>query len=278
MTEAKVTVVCENSVRRHGLLGEHGLAVWIELPGGKVLFDTGQGLALTRNVRTLGVQLSEATALVLSHGHYDHTGGLGNALCAMRCGRVFAHSDVFRPKYGRNPDGTSRKLGLSRVNLQAAGGCAAPVITDVPTEVCPGLHVTGPIPRVTAFEDTGGAFFLDPECRQPDLLMDDQAAFFDTAAGTVVVLGCAHAGVINTLHYIRELTHGRPMHTVIGGMHLVNADQERLDRTIAELRRFSIQQLLPCHCTGVEATVRLWQEFPGRCQPCCAGTVLSFLL
>jgi len=128
---------------------------------------------------------------------------------------------------------------------------------------------------VAEFEDTGGAFFKDRSCAEPDDLVDDQVAFLETEAGTVVILGCAHAGVINTLRHIQSLTNGRPIHIVIGGMHLLNASSERMDNTVAELRRLDVQHLLPCHCTGLAAMARLWNEFPGRCTACPVGTVVA---
>jgi 7,8-dihydropterin-6-yl-methyl-4-(beta-D-ribofuranosyl)aminobenzene 5'-phosphate synthase len=143
------------------------------------------------------------------------------------------------------------------------------------TEIASGLFLTGPIPRITDFEDTGGPFFKDPSCTIPDDLMDDQSAFIEPPNGTVVILGCAHSGVINTLRHIQALTANRPIHTVIGGMHLIHANQNRMDQTVAELRRLNVQHLYPCHCTGFAATARLWNEFPGKCNPCPVGTVIE---
>jgi 7,8-dihydropterin-6-yl-methyl-4-(beta-D-ribofuranosyl)aminobenzene 5'-phosphate synthase len=150
------------------------------------------------------------------------------------------------------------------------------VSTQRPTAVGEGLVATGPVPRTTDFEDTGGPFYLDRECRTPDPLEDDQALFFAAAQGTVVLLGCAHSGVINTLRYVAELTGNRPIWAVIGGMHLGDASAERLDRTIEELRRLGVRLLGPGHCTGTPATVALWSAFPGRCLTCHASTRLEF--
>ena len=136
--------------------------------------------------------------------------------------------------------------------------------------------VTGPVPRVTDFEDTDDPFFLDPHCQHPDPLMDDQALFFDSPEGTVIVLGCAHAGVINTLQYVRQLTGNRPVHALIGGMHLLRASKERLSRTIEELRVCDVRVIAPAHCTGIPATVELWNAFPGRCVPCRVGDRFEF--
>jgi 7,8-dihydropterin-6-yl-methyl-4-(beta-D-ribofuranosyl)aminobenzene 5'-phosphate synthase len=144
--------------------------------------------------------------------------------------------------------------------------------TEAPTEVAAGLMVTGAIPRVTDFEDVGGSFFKDAACRQPDDLADDQAAFLETAAGTIVILGCAHAGIVNTLHYIRQLVPGRPIHTVIGGAHLAAADEARMNKTVEALREIGVQRLFPLHCTGVQAAARLRKAFPDRVRSCPVGT------
>jgi 7,8-dihydropterin-6-yl-methyl-4-(beta-D-ribofuranosyl)aminobenzene 5'-phosphate synthase len=275
MTEAKITVLVENTAGGRGLLGEHGLAFWIELGGKRILFDTGQGHVLLNNARRLGVRLNRIDAIALSHGHYDHTGGLGDVLRNSRATTVYLHPAALKAKYARNPDGSARDVGMPDLDEQTIRDMAEMVLVTEPTEIAPGLHLTGPVGRTTDFEDTGGAFFADRACTQPDELMDDQAAFVETSAGTVVILGCAHAGVINTLRHIQSLTDNRPIHTVIGGMHLLHAGRERMDRTIAELRRLDIKRLLPCHCTGMAAVVRLWQELPGRCGSCHAGTVLE---
>jgi 7,8-dihydropterin-6-yl-methyl-4-(beta-D-ribofuranosyl)aminobenzene 5'-phosphate synthase len=150
------------------------------------------------------------------------------------------------------------------------------IATTQPTTVFDGLTVTGPVPRMSGFEDTGGQFFLDEACTRPDPLEDDQSVFFDTTQGTVVLLGCAHSGIINTLRYIRQLTDNRPVHAVIGGMHLVNASSHRIERTVEELQQIGVGRLAPAHCTGMPATVALWNAFPGQCQTCPVGTRFEF--
>lgn len=273
MTDRTITVLVEDTVGRRGLLAEHGLAFWIELGGKRVLFDTGQGMVLGDNARRLGIRLEEADAIVLSHGHYDHTGGLGDVLRLARGAPVYAHPAAGKPKYARNPDGTGRDIGMP--DRDEARDQAAFVWVEGPIEVFEGLMLTGPVPRATDFEDTGGAFFKDSACTEPDDLADDQAAFVETGNGTCVILGCAHAGIINTLHYVRTLTGNRSIHTVVGGMHLLNASPFRMSRTVDELRRLELQRLLPCHCTGLAATARLWSEFPYGCAACPVGTVLD---
>jgi 7,8-dihydropterin-6-yl-methyl-4-(beta-D-ribofuranosyl)aminobenzene 5'-phosphate synthase len=275
MTSRRITVLVENTAGGRGLLAEHGLSYWIELGDKKFLFDTGQGNVLLNNAGRMGIRFNQVDAIALSHGHYDHTGGLGKALRSSRATTVYAHPAAFDAKYARSPDGTARDVGMPDLDEQMVGDMAELTLVKRPTDVCEGFWLTGPVPRKTNFEDTGGAFFEDRACTKPDDLVDDQAAFIETPAGTIVILGCAHAGVINTLMYIQALTNGRPIHTVIGGMHLLNASPERIDKTVADLRRLDVQHLSPCHCTGFGPMARLWNEFPGKCVACPVGTVVE---
>jgi 7,8-dihydropterin-6-yl-methyl-4-(beta-D-ribofuranosyl)aminobenzene 5'-phosphate synthase len=267
----------ENTAEKRGLLGEHGLAVWIEAGSRRVLFDTGQGLALPRNALELGIDLHHADAVVLSHGHNDHTGGLGGLFSSARKTRAYAHPGIYRRRFVRDPDGTCRESGIRDADAEAVRKNAAELVEILqPTEVMEGLFVTGPVPRLAEYEDTGGAFSLDRDCLQPDPIEDDQALFFESNAGVVVLLGCAHAGVVNTLEYVRSLTGGKPIHAVVGGMHLKNASRERLERTYEEFRRMDISRLHPGHCTGIRAVAELWQQFPGRCGSLSVGTRMEF--
>jgi len=272
----RITTLVEDTVGGRGLLAEHGLCFWIELGPRKILFDTGQGLVLTGNARQLGVRLKQAEAVIISHGHYDHTGGLSETLRLVGKRRVYAHPAALTPKYARNTDGSAREIGIPFLDEQKIRGQADLILTEGPMDIGEGLHLTGPVPRRTNFEDVGGQFFTDPDCLRPDAIMDDQAAFIETPAGTVVILGCAHAGVVNTLDYIRELTGNRRIHTVLGGMHLLAAGSGRMHKTVDGLCRIDARRLLPCHCTGFAALAWLWHAFPDQCAPCHAGTVFDW--
>ncbi len=270
-----VLTLVENTAHGRGFLAEHGLSFWIDTAEARVLFDTGQGLALVHNAPRYGVDLRRTTDIVISHGHYDHTGGLKHVLSHARHANVYIHPEAFGPKYSGN--GSIHDVSIPDVGRRTVEKRAGRLIDTVePKTVAPGLTVTGPIPRSTDFEDTGGRFFRDADGREPDPITDDQAMFFDTVDGLVVLMGCGHAGLINTLTYISALTNDRPIHAVIGGFHLLNADQHRLDQTIQALRQWDIQQLAPGHCTGRKANAALWQAFGDRCIELHVGSIWRF--
>jgi len=265
----------ENTAKQ-SLIGEHGLAFWIETQAGNVLLDTGQGRAIGHNAHKLGIDLSQVNVIVLSHGHYDHTGGLDAAATAEQAD-IYIHPAALEPKFTRQPMGQARYIGMPDSSRRILDQAQRRVIhTDKPTEILRGIHVTGPIPRATDFEDTGGEFFLDESCSIRDELIDEQAVFFDTSDGTVVLLGCAHSGAINTLMYVQQLTGQRPILAVIGGMHLLSAGQHRMDATVEALGRVDVKKIGLAHCTGFAAMARLHNEFPDRCFHCTAGTQMEF--
>ncbi len=273
----RVTLLVENTAAGEGMIAEHGLAYWIEIGGRSVLFDTGQGGALVGNAWKLGIRLEDAEAVALSHGHYDHTGGLPDALRGNRPVEVFLHPAALAPKYARDLSGAGREIGIPYAARQALEKPSVHVRkTESPAAVADGLTATGPVPRVTDFEDTGGPFFLDQPCKRPDPLTDDQSLFFECDKGTVVLLGCTHSGVVNTLRYVGELTDGRPIHAVIGGMHLVQATERRLEATLEEFRRLDVRLIAPCHCTGPRAAAAFWSAFPDRSAACHVAARFEF--
>jgi 7,8-dihydropterin-6-yl-methyl-4-(beta-D-ribofuranosyl)aminobenzene 5'-phosphate synthase len=260
-----VTTLVENtvSISGRGLLGEHGLALWLEYGDKRILFDTGASGMVVKNAEKLGVDLAAADAIVLSHGHCDHTGGLRAALEIAAKAKIYLHPAALEAKFSMKSSGPEA-IGMpdsARYALQNR----ELVWTTAPRAICPGLTVTGPVPRLNEFEDVGGAFFLDEQGRNPDTLPDDQTLFIETPQGLVLICGCAHAGVVNIMSYIAALTGTRQFHAIMGGLHLLHAAGERIARTAAALREFHLRKIGPAHCTGAEVTRNLWQEFPDQC-------------
>lgn len=268
-----IRVLAENTVVPGGLLGEHGLSFYMEWGDRRILFDTGAGEVLGHNAKQLDIDLNAIDTIVLSHGHYDHTGGLLEVLERSPHATVYMHPAATENKYAMTGENTSRYIGMpEKVRQELACGKYNGVTTEKSTEIAPGLFVTGPIPRKTDYEDTGGHFFLDEQGEQPDPMADDQALFFFTPEGVVVLSGCAHAGLINTLRYVYEISGHKQIHTVCGGTHLVNASGERMESTIRALKRFNLTSLRPAHCTGLPAMAALFTEFTSIFGPCCTGT------
>ena len=133
------------------------------------------------------------------------------------------------------------------------------------------MAVTGQVPHINDFEDVGGAFFLDENCQKPDELLDNQTLFIDSPKGLIVLLGCAHAGVVNTLHYVAKLSGEKNIYAVIGGMHLLNASAERIEHTIEIFRQYNVQRIGIAHCTGIKAVERFKSAFPNQCTMCPVG-------
>ncbi|MDD3440102.1 MAG: MBL fold metallo-hydrolase, partial [Kiritimatiellae bacterium] len=150
------------------------------------------------------------------------------------------------------------------------------LFSRAPGEIAPGLFRTGEVPRSHPEEALAELFHLDPEGRVADPLLDDQSLYLETANGTVVLLGCAHAGVIHILEHVRRLSGNRPIRAVIGGMHLGGAGRDRIRWVTDQLRHFSPARLVPMHCTGPRAAAALWTAFPEACRPGGAGAVFEF--
>ena len=263
-----------------GLASEHGLSLWIEIAGKRILFDTGQGGALLGNARKLGVPLDEADVIVLSHGHYDHTDGLPDALALAPEAWVIVSQGALVARYSIHPSSPAKAVSMSATARAALKRRPAQKVTwsSGPISVAPNVTVTGTIARATTYEDVGGPFFLDEGGQTPDPITDDQALWIDTAEGLIVCAGCCHAGLINTLNAVQRAGGKSRIRAVIGGFHLLHASAERLERTLDALQSLSPQMLVPCHCTGRQALRRLQEVFGDRVSDCRSGMKFRFAL
>jgi 7,8-dihydropterin-6-yl-methyl-4-(beta-D-ribofuranosyl)aminobenzene 5'-phosphate synthase len=248
-----ITILVDNQAGP-GLTTEHGFSLWIEADGRHILFDTGQGPALPVNARTLGVDLRQTDMVVLSHGHYDHTGGIPHVLHVAPNAHVYCHPGVVQPRYSLR-NGSPKPAHMPSASMAALDRLPEKHLhwASETVMLSENIGLTGPIPRQTTFEDTGGAFFLDPEARHADPIEDDLALWIKTDQGLVVCVGCCHAGIINTLTHVRRLSGVAQIRAIIGGLHLLNADDRRLNHTLSAMQTMPIETVIPCHCTGDRA-------------------------
>ena len=263
-----ITTLVDN-ISPDNLQSEHGLSFWIEYDGKRVLFDTGQSDIIVKNAKLLGINLARTDAIVLSHGHYDHTGGLSAVLDIAAKAKIYLHPAAIEPKFSKKTF-EAKLIGIPDAAKKALQGRKV-IWTKTPTQIFPGVTVTGQVPRINNFEDVGGAFFLDENCQRPDELLDDQTLFMETANGLVIVFGCGHAGVVNILHRIAYLSEKKRFYAVIGGMHLLNASVKRIEHTIEVFRQYNVQKIVPAHCTGNNAVKKIKSVFPSKCFVCSVG-------
>lgn len=272
----KITILIDNQAGA-GLVAEHGFSLWIETADRHILFDTGQSSAFEKNAHALGINLAATDILVLSHGHYDHTGGVSLALRRAAKASLYCHPGAVHPRYSvRN--GMSKSLQMPLNAMRAIDKLSWEQVNWVqqPLFLTDTIGLTGPIPRETDFEDTGGPFFLDAKGLRPDPMDDDLALWIRTDKGLIVCVGCAHAGLVNTLNHVQRLNQGMRIRAVIGGFHLLNANGQRIAQTIAALQVLAPDQILPCHCTGEHAVAELSKVFAETCLPGKAGMVFVF--
>jgi 7,8-dihydropterin-6-yl-methyl-4-(beta-D-ribofuranosyl)aminobenzene 5'-phosphate synthase len=253
--------------RRIGL-GEHGFSAYIETDRGNYLFDTGRGHSIVKNSLDLEKNLRTVKKIFLSHGHYDHTGGLPEVLKLVGKVDVYAHPHIFLDRIHlikENGKKTKRYVGLpyKQKYLELLG--ANFIFNKDFVEVEKRVFLTGEVPRKTSFEKPDPTLFreMDGKTNQ-DIFLDDQSLIFDTKKGLILILGCAHSGMINIINYAIDKMGKDKFYAILGGTHLDFLTSEQLDESIKTLKKMKIENIGVCHCTGMRAAFRLHQEFGDR--------------
>jgi 7,8-dihydropterin-6-yl-methyl-4-(beta-D-ribofuranosyl)aminobenzene 5'-phosphate synthase len=259
-------------------VGEWGFAALVEADGHRLLFDTGaRPETVLRNARELNIELADVTEVVLSHHHGDHTGGLltlRRELAATNpraLSRAYVGPGIFlgRP---REDGGESNETIALKAPYEASGGAFVEIAE--PTEIFPGAWLTGPVPRTYPERNwSGKGRIASPAGPVEDTIPEDMSLVLDTDRGLVVISGCGHAGIVNTLEYARKTVRMAPIHAALGGFHLFAADEATLDWTAGKLRPWGVSHFLGAHCTGIEATYGLRRRLGLEREACVVGAV-----
>ena len=261
--EIQIHTLSENTANQGNYIAEWGLSILVEAFGLRILVDTGRTFSAVYNAWSMGIDLSTIDRIVLSHGHHDHTGGLRDVLNKIKGEiEVIAHPDILAAKYAGRDQQLAHYCGIpfTREELESRG--ARFRFTREPFRISEQIMTTGEIPMSSSYEEIENNLLVkEAGILHPDPLADDLALIIDADFGLVVILGCAHRGIINTLRHAQNLTGGKKVNTVIGGTHLFQASEERIEKTIAALKEIGIQRIGVSHCTGFHASKRLSQEF-----------------
>ena len=264
----KITIICENTVGRRIGLGEHGFSAFIETDRENYLFDTGSGHSVIRNSLELNKDLKTIKKIFLSHGHYDHTGGLPEVLKLKGKVDIHAHPHVFLDRIHvvkENEKETKKFVGLpyKKKYLELLG--ANFILHKDFREVEKGVFLTGEVPRKTSFEKPDPVLLAEIDGKiDQDIFSDDQSLILDTEKGLILVFGCAHSGMINIINYVIDKMGKEKFYAVLGGTHLDFLAQEQLEESIKALKKMKIEKIGVCHCTGMRAAFRLHHEFGER--------------
>jgi 7,8-dihydropterin-6-yl-methyl-4-(beta-D-ribofuranosyl)aminobenzene 5'-phosphate synthase len=269
---------------------EHGLSYFIETMTttgrpGALMFDYGVDPAgVLRNIKLLGIDLRRVDALGLSHGHFDHWGGLigilkRNRTKIRRGTPLYLGAEAFAHRYSLRPsDNVPQDLGrLDRRKIENLDVVRIAEVTK-PAEVIPGAYFTGTIERVTDYEHVRRTLLIQRnDLREQDQMVGEQAVVFALKGkGLVVLSGCAHVGIVNTIKHAQKMTGITRVHAIVGGFHLVNPDPQVLDATVADVKAFAPAYIIPTHCTGFEAITRFQKEMPEQFILNTAGTRYVF--
>lgn len=282
-SQTKITILCENrTCVTQDVMGEHGFCALVEKNEEKHLLDTGQGLCLIANAHAMGITLDDLTKIALSHGHFDHTGGLTRLPKQKTRLDIYAHPQVFGKKYkGKKSDSgdSYRYIGIPANKETIESGLNAHfILTKTFTQLSDGIFFSGEVPRVTDFETADTRLLLkDDTGYHPDPLIDDASLLIETSAGPVILSGCAHSGIVNTMEHFSSLTGHRSFHAVIGGTHLgfLNSP-DQLKKTMDAFDRFDVRVIAVSHCTGNEAAAACYSRFKERFAFANAGWSVSF--
>jgi 7,8-dihydropterin-6-yl-methyl-4-(beta-D-ribofuranosyl)aminobenzene 5'-phosphate synthase len=278
----RLSTLAENSASWLGLLAEWGLSILVEMDDITILVDTGLSMVAAHNARIMGVNIKSIDKILFSHGHQDHTGGLVDLLklddMSERPVEVIAHPDVWAPKFWKSGNGSHyRYVGIPFARKLAESLGTSFHLTPEPVWINDRIVTSGEIPMLTDYEEIdANAYVESDDGFVADPLKDDQSLFVKSDKGLIIVSGCAHRGIVNTIHRAQDLTGCNDVYAIVGGIHLFGASERRVRLTLEEFKRLDVQRIGVSHCTGPRASAFLAQELGDRFFFNQAGTITEF--
>lgn len=269
--ELEVTILANNTVEKREVLAEHGLSFYFKYQGREYLFDTGQGEVLFSNAEKMGIDLKNIDTVFLSHGHDDHTGGLKELLQLNPGVRVFAHSEVFLPKY-KKVEGELEFIGSEVEKSEVKNFEAA----ETAVAAAAGIYSTGEIPAPKESYINPRYVLIKDGQQLTDPFNDDISLYLEAESGIVILLGCSHKGVKNIINEIRAEIGDKKIAAILGGMHLKRKSSKQLEELIDYFREIDFELLVPMHCTGREAAVKFKEAFNKRVKLASVGDKFKF--
>lgn len=273
----KITILCDNNVGKSGILAEHGFSALIEINNAKYLFDTGaSGHVVARNALILGIDLKEIDSIIISHGHYDHAGGLEEILKITGKKSIIANHQIFQDKYSIRKDkkvfsGIKYKKAYLENTLEADFNFIQGFV-----KIERDVYLTGIVPMNNEFEKISPAFKTTDENGNIilDNFQDENSLIIDTEKGLVVITGCAHRGVVNIMQYAQTQLN-KDIYAIVGGMHLIGCKDDHFNHVANFIKEQNVGFIHPSHCTGFKRICELKSFFPTKVYPSFSGDTIS---
>lgn len=273
----RVSVLANDCARKRNMLAEHGLSLFIEAGNRKILFDAGQTNVFAKNAQTMNINISGIDYAVISHGHYDHTGGIPEFLRNNTKAKIYTNPLAFSAKYKKLNDTEnyddigipwdidSKEVDSSRFELN-----------NKPVYIDDDMLLSGEIPDVTDYEKVSANLYTEgAEGYAPDMLLDEQMLIVKDKGGIHIFLGCSHRGVANSINHAKALFPEEKILTAAGGMHMENVSLERIKKTVMHMLNAGVQRVIPLHCTGLTAVNEMRRVYGSNCCICSAGDIIK---
>lgn len=275
----RIQILSENRTSHTECMAEHGLSVYIEAPEKTLIFDLGASDLYRNNAEILNLDLERADAVIISHGHYDHTGGVLSFCNLNKTAPIYIHKDAFACTYGmENGELEKESCGIRWTEEDRESIQNRLILTDGPCWLTKDIVISGTIPRTAMFTPTE-QFYIKMEHGdlQPDEMTHEQFLAIrvldesEKSRGIFIFSGCSHTGVLPCLSYAKELFPGETILGLLAGMHLYHTEADALDLILDQVAAEQMEYVIPVHCTGMEGICGLKLRMGSRCIPAGVG-------